>query len=87
MRKQRQQPILITIKMKPNPEILKSVVVTRMPFGKYKNTLLCDLPDFYLEWFARQGFPQGKLGMQLQTVHEIKLNGLTEILVKLKQML
>jgi uncharacterized protein (DUF3820 family) len=26
------------------------------------------------------------LGMQLQTVHEIKLNGLNDILAKLKQM-
>lgn len=57
-----------------------------MPFGKYKDRLLCDLPDHYLEWFARQGFPKGKLGMQLQTVYEIKLNGLQEILVKLKQL-
>ncbi len=72
--------------MQPDPEILKSLVTTRMPFGKYKDTLLCDLPDFYLEWFARQGFPKGKLGMQLHTVHEIKLNGLNEILTKLKQM-
>ena len=72
--------------MQPDPEILKSLVTTRMPFGKYKDTLLCDLPDFYLEWFARQGFPKGKLGMQLQTVHEIKLNGLDDILRKLKQM-
>jgi uncharacterized protein (DUF3820 family) len=72
--------------MSPDPEILKSLVTTQMPFGKYKGTLLADLPDFYLEWFARQGFPKGKLGMQLQTVHEIKLNGLNEILHKLKQM-
>ncbi len=72
--------------MQPDPEILKSLVITRMPFGKYKDYLLCDLPDFYLEWFARQGFPKGKLGMQLQTVHEIKLNGLNDILAKLKQM-
>jgi uncharacterized protein (DUF3820 family) len=76
----------ISNQMSPDPELLKSIVTTQMPFGKYKGTLLCDLPDFYLEWFARQGFPKGKLGMQLHTVHEIKLNGLHEILVKLKQM-
>jgi uncharacterized protein (DUF3820 family) len=72
--------------MGPDPEILKSLVTTQMPFGKYKGTLLSDLPDYYLEWFARQGFPPGKLGMQLSTVFEIKQNGLNEILRKLKQM-
>jgi uncharacterized protein (DUF3820 family) len=48
----------------------------KMPFGKYKETLLCDLPVFYLEWFARKGFPKGKLGVLLATMYEIKLNGL-----------
>jgi uncharacterized protein len=69
-----------------NPEILESIVTTQMPFGKYKGTLLCDLPDFYLEWFARQGFPKGKLGMQLSTVFEIKQNGLHEIIDGLKRL-
>jgi uncharacterized protein len=72
--------------MQPDPEILKSLVTTAMPFGKYKGTLLCDLPDFYLEWFARQGFPKGKLGMQLSTVFEIKQNGLHDILKQLKKL-
>jgi uncharacterized protein (DUF3820 family) len=72
--------------MSPDPEILKSLVSTQMPFGKYKGTLLCDLPDYYLEWFSRKGFPPGKLGMQLSTVFEIKQNGLHEILHKLKRM-
>lgn len=56
-----------------------------MPFGKYKGSKLCDLPIHYLEWFKREGFPQGKLGMQLQTVYEIKLNGLEEIIYRLKK--
>lgn len=68
-----------------DPQILTSLVNTKMPFGKYKDTLLCDLPVSYLEWFKRKGgFPKGKLGMQLETVYEIKLNGLEEILWKLK---
>lgn len=70
----------------PNPEILLDVVRTKMPFGKYKDTLLCDLPVSYLEWFAREGFPKGKLGTLLQTVYEIKINGLGELLVRLKRM-
>lgn len=68
-----------------NPNILKEIIITPMPFGKYKGTKLCDLPVFYLEWFAREGFPQGKLGMQMQTVYEIKLNGLEEIITGLKK--
>ena len=70
-----------------NPEILFELVKTKMPFGKYKGTLLCDLPDFYLEWFLRKdGFPKGKLGQMMATVYEIKLNGLQEILTKLKEL-
>jgi hypothetical protein len=68
-----------------NPNMLQEIVRIRMPFGKYKGSLLCDLPISYLEWFGRKGFPQGKLGMQLQTVYEIKLNGLDDLLVRLKK--
>ncbi|MBE0660996.1 MAG: DUF3820 family protein [Bacteroidales bacterium] len=53
-----------------------------MPFGKYKGRILCDLPVSYLEWLNRKGFPKGKLGVLLQTIYEIKLNGL-EYLLKL----
>ena len=70
----------------PDPEILRSLVVHKMPFGKYKDRLLCDLPVHYLEWFKREGFPKGKLGMQLSTVYEIKINGLGEIIENLKRM-
>ena len=49
---------------------------TRMPFGKYAGRLLIDLPEPYVVWFAQQGFPNGKLGEMLQTVYEIKVNGL-----------
>ncbi|HWZ22921.1 MAG TPA: DUF3820 family protein [Cytophagaceae bacterium] len=68
----------------PNPDILTQLVSTKMPFGKYKNLLLCDLPIFYLEWFQRKGFPEGKLGTQLATIYEIKLNGLDYLLTPLK---
>ncbi|MGL4629767.1 MAG: DUF3820 family protein [Leadbetterella sp.] len=69
----------------PDKKILIEIVSQRMPFGKYKNTLLSDLPVSYLEWFLRKGgFPPGRLGMQLSTVYEIKSNGLQEIIDKLK---
>ena len=68
-----------------NPEILKEVSVVRMPFGKYKNTVLADLPVSYLEWFVRNGgFPKGKLGMQLSTIYEIKINGLMDLLAPIR---
>ena len=56
-----------------------------MPFGKYKGTLLCNLPVSYLEWFQREGFPKGKLGMLLATMYEIKINGLEQLLEPLKR--
>jgi len=67
-----------------NPQILLALVNTRMPYGKYKGTLICDLPDAYLEWFARKGFPAGKLGILLNTMNEIALNGLKYLLQPLR---
>ncbi|RAU82528.1 DUF3820 family protein [Pontibacter arcticus] len=70
---------------RPDPEILKSLVTMKMPFGKYKDTVLCNLPVSYLEWFSQKGFPAGKLGMQLATIYEIKINGLEQLLTPLKR--
>lgn len=67
------------------PELLKELVEIKMPFGRYKNRVLCDLPVSYLEWFAREGFPQGKLGILLSTMHIIKTNGLEDLLKPLKK--
>lgn len=55
-----------------------------MPFGKYKGVLICNLPEPYLVWYYQKGFPQGKLGMLLATMYEIKLNGLEYLLEPLK---
>ena len=71
--------------MEANPQLLLELVEMKMPFGKYKDTLLCNLPVSYLEWFARKGFPKGKLGVLLQTMLEIKLNGLDYLLNPLKK--
>ncbi len=68
----------------PDSQLLLQLVTMKMPFGRYKNTILCDLPVSYLEWFQRKGFPEGKLGMLLQTMYEIKLNGLEGLLRPLK---
>jgi uncharacterized protein len=66
-------------------QVLIELVSTRMPFGKYKDRLLCDLPVSYLEWFVRKGFPPGKIGSQLSAVYEIKLNGLDYLLKSLRK--
>jgi uncharacterized protein (DUF3820 family) len=67
-----------------DPQILVDIVKTRMPFGKYKDTLISDIPISYLEWMQRKGFPPGKLGMLMSTAYEIKLNGLDKLLWMIK---
>ena len=69
----------------PDSSILTSLVIMKMPFGKYKDVVLCNLPESYLVWFSGKGFPKGKLGMLLQTMYEIKLNGLEHLLEPLKK--
>lgn len=56
-----------------------------MPYGKYKGMPICDLPEHYLVWYKSKGFPNGKLGMLLHTMYEIKLNGLEYIIHQLKK--
>ncbi|WP_262249405.1 DUF3820 family protein [Parapedobacter soli] len=65
-------------------ETMQRLVTTQMPFGKYKGTLICNLPEAYLVWFHQKGFPKGSLGMLLATMHEIKLNGLEYLLAPLR---
>jgi len=68
-----------------DPTILKGLVTVKMPFGKYEGYLICDLPEYYLNWFNTKGFPNGKLGMLLSTMYEIRLNGLTHLLDPIKR--
>jgi len=62
-----------------NRELIKAINM-KMPFGKYKGTILLNIPEPYLVWFRQKGFPKGKLGEQLQLMYEIKLNGLEDSL-------
>ena len=71
--------------MKPDSQILKDILVTPMPFGKYKGRMICNLPTYYLEWFSTKGFPGGKLGMMLQTTFVIKTEGLDYLLKPIKE--
>jgi len=63
-----------------NPQMLVELVSVRMPFGKYKDRTLCDLPEAHLVWFHQKGFPPGKIGALLSALYEIKLNGLGYLL-------
>lgn len=65
-------------------EAFISLATTKMPFGKYKDYRLVDLPERYLVWFSQKGFPEGKLGDMLKAVYEIKLNGLEYLFKKFK---
>ncbi len=67
------------------PQMLIDLVRIRMPFGKYKNRILCDLPVTYLAWFHRKGFPPGKIGRLLSALYEIKLNGLEYLLKPIRK--
>ncbi len=64
----------------PDPRILYELAQTRMPFGKYKDRVLCDLPEPYLVWFHRKGFPPGHIGLLLEVLYEIKVNVLEYLL-------
>jgi uncharacterized protein len=69
------------------PEMLVDLVTTEMPFGKYKGRILCDLPQPYLVWFFKKGFPPGTLGQLLAVLYEIKLNGLEYLLKPIRKSL
>lgn len=65
--------------------VLEDLVSMKMPFGKYKGVVLCDLPEYYVVWFHRNGFPEGRLGMLLSTLYEIKVYGMEHLLAPLKK--
>ena len=59
---------------------LERLANARMPFGKYAGLLLVDLPEAYVVWFSRKGYPGGELGEQLRSLYAIKENGLEGLL-------
>jgi hypothetical protein len=66
--------------IEPDKTAFIQLATMRMPFGKYKGLRLVDLPEPYLVWFSRKGFPKGNLGELLQATYEIKRNGLEYLL-------
>ncbi|HEY0139033.1 MAG TPA: DUF3820 family protein [Nannocystis sp.] len=69
----------------PDPQVLLELIRARMPFGKYEGWRLTALPEPYLLYFRRQGFPEGKLGRQMALALEIKTNGLEPLIRELAQ--
>ena len=68
--------------LKPDPEALLTLVDLKMPFGKYAGRAILDMPEAYLLWFKRKGFPKGKLLREVMALaYEVKLNGL-ELLIR-----
>ena len=68
-----------------DPQLMLKLASYRMPYGKYANRLLIDLPEPYVVWFANKGFPKGELGDLLRIVHEIKINGLEYLFEPLRK--
>lgn len=70
--------------LQPDKQFIIDTANMRMPFGKYKGTYLIDIPEYYIVWYRNKGFPKGKLGDMMALVYELKLNGLEDILRKLR---
>ncbi len=66
-------------------QVLIELTSMHMPFGKYKDRILCDLPEPYLVWFRQKGFPPGRIGMLLSSLYEIKVNGLEYLLKPIRK--
>jgi uncharacterized protein (DUF3820 family) len=64
---------------------LLELAFTKMPFGKYKGYFLSDIPEPYYVWFRQKGFPNSKIGKQLEEMYEIKLNGLESIFYEIRK--
>ena len=66
-------------------EDLVSLVQVTMPYGKYQGRRISDLPEEYLLWIQRKGFPDGRLGYLLQLMLEIRIHGTEEVVLNLRK--
>lgn len=73
------------MEIRPDKYKLIELAHYKMPFGKYKNRYLVDLPETYLLWFQQKGFPEGKLGLMLKSMLEIKINELEPLIRKIQK--
>jgi uncharacterized protein (DUF3820 family) len=61
------------------PRMLIDLARMEMPFGRYRGRRLIDLPEPYVVWFRKQGLPEGRLGLLMGLLYEIKANGLEHL--------
>ena len=68
-------------------DYLADLALYRMPFGRFKNAAIYDLPIEYLNWFLEKGggFPHGRLGELMEFVFHIKSDGAEAIFVPLRK--
>lgn len=66
-------------------QLLIKLSKAKMPFGKYKDTYLSDLPEYYMIWYKNKGFPEGQIGEMMAAVYELKLNGLEYLLQRIRR--
>lgn len=66
-------------------EDLTALVERTMPFGKYAGRVLIDLPEPYLLWFTKKGFPKGELGRLMALALMLKMDGTENLLEPLRK--
>jgi uncharacterized protein (DUF3820 family) len=70
-----------------NPEEARKELIelakAKMYYGKYEGKLLIQIPEEYYVWYKGKGFPDGKLGRQMEQMLEIKVNGLEKLIYPL----
>lgn len=76
---------MVRMDVTPDREKLIELAHYRMPFGRFKDRYLVDLPEAYLIWFKQKGFPEGKLGKLMASILEIKVNGLETLIRKIQK--
>lgn len=69
----------------PDRKKLIEMAHYKMPYGKFKERYLLDLPEAYLIWFQRTGFPNGNLGEHMKAILEIKINGMEGLIRKIRE--
>ena len=79
-------PSAITMRpMDFKQEDLLALVERTMPFGKYAGRVLIDLPEPYLLWFTKKGFPKGELGRLMALALMLKMDGTENLLEPLRK--
>ncbi|QIA65861.1 hypothetical protein GT360_20355 [Vibrio astriarenae] len=66
-------------------ENLLKLARVQMPYGKFSGRVLIDLPEEYLLWFAKCGWPSGELGDLMKLCLALKIEGLDGVVKPLKR--